>query len=377
MQVIVIGGGIGGLSAALALRQVGMQATVYERARQPREVGAGLGLWPNALRVLSTLGVGGAVRGLSVPDEQGTLYNWRGDVLARMWSAESLRRHGAMMTVVHRADLLGVLLDAVGRTSLRLGAECVGFRQSDMGVIARFANGDEVRGDLLIGADGLHSAVRAQLFGATPPRYAGYTAWRGVAEFDHGQVMAGESWGRGQRFGMMPLNRGRVYWFGTANTAEGEADSPAGRKADVRQRFAGWHAPIEALIEATDGADILRNDIYDRSPLRYWAAGRVALLGDAAHPMTPNLAQGACQAIEDAGVLAKCLSADKDVPAALHSYEAWRMARTRAITSESRLLGQVAQWRSPVACWLRDTLLRRAPARLRTRQLQWIVDYRI
>jgi 2-polyprenyl-6-methoxyphenol hydroxylase-like FAD-dependent oxidoreductase len=377
MQAIIIGGGIGGITAALALRRVGVRSMVYERAREVREVGAGLALWPNALRVMTSLGLGGAVRGLGVPDAEGAIRTWRGALLARMWPRQMRQRYGAMMTVVHRADLLAVLLDAMGRASLRLSAECVGFRQDADGVTVQFANGREARGDLLIGADGLYSAVRAQMFGAVRPTYAGYTAWRGMAEFDHDRVTPGESWGRGARFGMMPISRGRVYWFGTANMAGGAAEPLDGRKCDLLRRFADWHAPIEALIQATDEAAILRNDIYDRPALSQWSEGRVTLLGDAAHPMTPNLAQGACQAIEDAAVLAKCLSADSDVVSALHAYEAWRIGRTRAIALQARRVGAVGQWRNPLACWLRDAALHQAPASLRARQLAWIVDYRI
>ena len=176
---------------------------------------------------------------------------------------------------------------------------------------------------------------------------------------------------------MMPISRGRVYWFGTANAPASAGDPADGRKRDLLRRFSDWHAPIEALIEATDEADILRNDIYDRPPLPHWSEGRVTLLGDAAHPMTPNLAQGACQAIEDAAVLAKCLSADSDVAAALHAYEAWRAACAGRIVSMARLMGAVGQWRNPAACWLRDAALRLLPTPLRARQLEWIMDYRV
>jgi 2-polyprenyl-6-methoxyphenol hydroxylase-like FAD-dependent oxidoreductase len=187
--------------------------------------------------------------------------------------------------IVHRAALQRVLLDAVGPDCVHLGHACVAIDEDASGVTARFSNGTEARADVLIGADGLHSAVRAHLHGDEPPHYCGYTAWRGVTAFDHARLRVGESWGRGERFGQMPMRDGQVYWFATANVPAGLV-SADGEKAELLRRFRGWHDPIEALVTATPDAAILRND-YDRSPLRQWG-GDASLLGDAAHPMTPN-----------------------------------------------------------------------------------------
>jgi 2-polyprenyl-6-methoxyphenol hydroxylase-like FAD-dependent oxidoreductase len=244
----------------------------------------------------------------------------------------------------------------------------------------RFSDGREVCGAALIGADGIHSTVRAQLHGAREPRYAGYTAWRGVAPFAHPQLPIGvgiDTWGRGQRFGITHIGGGRVYWFATRNTAAGEEDAAGGRKAELLTRFHGWHEPIEAVIEATEGEAILRNDIYDRPPLRHWGTGRVTLLGDAAHPMTPNLGQGACQAIEDAVVLAACLRDGATIPEALRSYESRRIPRTTAVTRRSRLTGWYGQRERPLECWLRDTLMQRLPPGLQRRQLETMIQFSI
>jgi 2-polyprenyl-6-methoxyphenol hydroxylase-like FAD-dependent oxidoreductase len=371
MRAIIIGGEIGGLAAAVALRQVGIEAVVYERATELREVGAGLILWPNALRALEMLGLAEAVRAVSLAAGGSALLTKEGVRLLGGPTGAALERDfRTPAAAVHRAELLGVLLQALGEGVVHLGARCTGCRQEKEGVTALFDDGAAARGDLLVGADGLRSAVRAQMFGTGGLRYAGYTAWRGVAAFalDGGEWF--ESWGRGERFGAGPLTRGRAYWYATANTPEGSADAPMGRRRELLERFRGWHAPVAALVEATAEAGILRNDIYDRDPLPRWSAGAVTLLGDAAHPTTPNIGQGACQALEDAVVLARCLRESADLAAAFRAYEARRRARTRAITLFSRRIGRVAQWEHPVACLLRDRLMARTPAYVRRRQME-------
>jgi len=169
---------------------------------------------------------------------------------------------------------------------------------------------------------------------------------------------------------MAPVGGGRTYWWATANEPAGEIDPPVGRKADLEQRFAGWWEPVQALLAATPESEILRNDILDREPVDRWGVGRVTLLGDAAHPMTPNLGQGACQAIEDAVALAAALAGSSDIVAALRAYERARQPRTARITRLARRMGQVFQWEHPIACRLRDTALRLTPSTLTRRQAE-------
>jgi 2-polyprenyl-6-methoxyphenol hydroxylase-like FAD-dependent oxidoreductase len=365
LQAIIIGGGIGGLTAAIALRQVGVAAVVYERAPNLEEVGAGLSLWTNAMLALSTLGLAEAVRVAGGPVEQSQVRTWDGRVLAAMPVGQVSAKLGSKPVCIHRADLQRVLLEALGEGVVQLGLECTGFRQDEAGVIARFTNGKEAWADLLVGADGLHSAVRAHLLGHEKPRYAGYTCWRGTTLYDDPALSGGisfVSWGRGREFGALSIGRGRVYWFGTTNAPEGSPDPPIGRKQEVLETFRGWHSPIEALIEATAPDAILRNDVYDHKPVQGWGEGRVTLLGDAAHPMTPNLGQGACQAIEDAVVLARCLARETGVASALRKYERERRARTAFISRMSWRNGQMERWENPLACGVRNALVGLLPA---------------
>jgi 2-polyprenyl-6-methoxyphenol hydroxylase-like FAD-dependent oxidoreductase len=273
---------------------------------------------------------------------------------------------------MHRADLQGVLLDAFGRDRVRLGKACVSVAQDERGIAATFADGHVVRGDVLIGADGLHSVVRTTLHGDRPPRYSGYTAWRGVVSFDHAKLLPGESWGPARRFGEIPMSQGRVYWFATDNVPAG-GRAPAGEKAELLRLFTGWHAPIEALVDATGDRAILRNDIYDRPPLARWGDRRITLAGDAAHPMTPNLGQGACQAIEDAVALARCLTRTGDVVAALRAYETARLPRANAIVEASRRVGLIGQLQNRWAITARDAFVRLIGGRMQARAIAKII----
>lgn len=376
VHVLMIGGGIGGLTAAIALQQAGIRVSVYERAPALHEIGAGLSLWANAVRALDTLGLAAPLLARGVPEGSGAIRTARGETLVEAASHDLERRYGAKSVIVHRAELQALLRDALPADVLHLGAALHSFTESGQGVCATFADGSTACGDVLIGADGIHSAVRAQLWGAAKPRYAGYTAWRAVVPFPHAQLLPGETWGCGQRFGIAPMTDGRVYWFATQNAPEGQPDGAAGRKADVLTLFRAFHAPIPQLIAATHEALILRNDIYDRPPLKQWGRGRTTLLGDAAHAMTPNLGQGACQAIEDAVVLARCLHEHREPIVALRRYEARRIARTSMLTRQARQLGVVGQWENRVACRLRNALFKGMPSFVRMRQFDRMLGYR-
>jgi 2-polyprenyl-6-methoxyphenol hydroxylase-like FAD-dependent oxidoreductase len=252
-----------------------------------------------------------------------------------------------------------------------LGHACLGFAQGARGVQARFADG-ELDCDVLIGADGLHSAVRATLFGASEPRYAGYTSFRGVTYDRCGlpENFGGELWGRGRRFGGCAIDGGRFYWFATLNApADARHESAAAQKQDLLAQFAPFAAFVPALIASTPKQAILRTDIRDRPPLSRWVQGRVALLGDAAHAMTPNLGQGACQAIEDALLLARELARHEGIEQGLSAYEQARVARANAVVVAARRLGAIGQWQNPLACALRDGLFSLMPVSATKRQL--------
>jgi 2-polyprenyl-6-methoxyphenol hydroxylase-like FAD-dependent oxidoreductase len=374
--VIIIGAGIGGLAAALALKRVGIEARIFERVATLDEGGAGLTLWANAVKALRKLGLEElTTSAFNLAD--GHIYSWRGAQLTSFSAQQLQRRFGATNLAIHRADLQAALLTAVGPERLTLGNRCCAFEQDESGVTVRLADGQQVRGCALIGADGLHSMVRAQLFGEERLRYAGYTAWRGVTTPPAVEMRVGEYWGRGARFGLVPLTGGHYYWFATRNARAGEPEHRAGRKHEVLSYFAHWYASIPAIIEATPQDAILRNDIYDRPPRTHWTQGRVTLLGDAAHPMTPNLGQGACQALEDALVLAHCLEQTANINVALQLYQARRIPRTTRIVNHSWTLGRIGQWQNPLACKLRDRTLKWLPSSLQIASFEDAVGHEV
>lgn len=321
------------------------------------------------------LGLSHTIEAVSTPYETAGLRSWNGTILSTPDVEHLQRTLGVVCIVMHRAELHQALLSAIDADRVHFGACCTGFTQDESGVSVEFANGRRARGDVLIGADGLHSVIRAAIHGSKPPSYAGYTAWRAVVPFDTRQVLASESWGFGARFGQVPMSGNRVYWFATQNVAEGERLSS--EKARLRDLFRGWHAPVEALIEAADESAILRNDIYDRPALANWGSGRATLLGDAAHPMTPNLGQGACQALEDAVVLARCLQETSDVARGLRSYESRRVRRANALVEQSRQVGRIGQVENRVAVWMRNALLRCVTPRMQAKQLGRVIGYRL
>ena len=376
MKAIVVGAGIGGLTAAIALRQRGIEVEVYERSAVLSDVGAGISLWANALKALHQLGLKAPLDALSFTSDEGALRTAAGAVLTSTSAREFTARFGMPVTVFHRAELLDVLRDGARGIPIHLDRECREVAQDGERASVTFAGGRQAHADVVVGADGLRSAMRACLAIPGDVRYAGYTAWRGVAPFRTAGLIAGETVGCGQRFGLVPIAGDRVYWYATDNVGEGGRDEPERAKARLIEMFSHWHVPIPALIEATAAAAILRNDIYDRDPVERWSQGRVTLLGDAAHPMTPNLGQGGCQAIEDALVLARCLTLKGErVEEALRRYEAMRIPRTRFIVYASRRIGRAFQIESPILCRLRDFAMRMTPAAMSYRSLAAVAGY--
>jgi 2-polyprenyl-6-methoxyphenol hydroxylase-like FAD-dependent oxidoreductase len=383
VRVLIVGAGIGGLSAAIALQRRGIEAVLVERTTELKEIGAGIAIAANAMKALDSLGLADAVRHIGAEPQFYEIRSWRGEVLSRVSVSEQREKLGAASVALHRADLQAALLQGLAEAGgkVHFGKECVGLEQTEGYVRASFASGPEERGDLLVGADGLNSTIREHLLGDEPPRYAGYTAWRAVVTPQRELVPQGavESWGRGKRFLFARIGRGRVYWAAAKNAPQGADRRSAGsRKEFLLGTFRGWHEPIEELIRVTDERAILHTDIYDRDPLKErWGEGRISLLGDAAHPMTPDLGQGACQAIEDAVVLAKRLSEESDPASALRDYESQLTRRVAVIVQRSRRLGKMAQLETPLLCQLRDVLLKRTPDRVLQRQAEEILAYEI
>ncbi|GAA0416224.1 FAD-dependent monooxygenase [Streptomyces luteireticuli] len=358
-SAIVVGGGIGGLAAGVALARSGWQVEVLERAAAFGEVGSGLSLWPNGVRALDALGVGDRVREQALMETRAGIRNTSGRWLSRTDTRELAGRFGPLV-MIHRARLVDILRTALPAGALRTGAEVTGIGLHGRRIEVEHGRGVS-RADLLVAADGINSTVRRSLWPQAPtPRYAGYTTWRTVVDTGRRLSAGGETWGRGERVGIAPLADGRTYLFCVANAPEGQR-SPGGELAEMRRRFGHWHDPIPRLLAAAEEEAVMRHDIHELPPLAGFVTGRAALLGDAAHAMTPNLGQGANQAVEDAVTLAALLDAYPDVESALAAYDRHRRPRTQLIARRSHWIGVAAQCRPAPAAALRDLMLRLTP----------------
>ncbi len=373
LSVGVIGAGIGGVAAAVALHRAGIQATVYERAAELREAGSGLMLWPNGARVLKHLRLLDQAAALSGSSDRFLVRGSSGKILMDI----GLGRFDVPAICTRRSDLLGVLLSALPPDAIRTSHEFDRFEESRNAVRIHFAGGISAEHDIVIGADGIRSRVRSQHFEGAAPVYRGYTIWRGLGRLPESAASGAntETWGRGNRFGILHTGGDRFTWYATANTEPGHVDSAEGRQRELLRTFAGWHDPVERLIESTPESAILKHGAYDLPPLKQWAGGRIALLGDAAHALTPNLGQGGCMALEDAMVLAKSFGQEVDPVQALRRYESLRRGRTGHVQQRSWLMGYIGQWENSLMSTGRDMVTNLLPPALFERNLRRLYSY--
>lgn len=346
MRVGIIGAGVGGLAAAVGLQCHGVEAHVFEQAASLEPVGSGLSIFGNGRTALHAIGLGKRFDAIA-GDGMGELSSGQRRPDGR-WLAVAPAAASAQVRVVHRAALHTLLVSALAPGTLHLGEAVAA---------------DELDFDVVVGADGLRSRTRELWADAPAIRYSGYSAWRGVTDTPFAVDAASETWGDGLRFGIAPLADGRVYWFGVATMPESRPRS--GELRRVQQLFGGWHDPIAGLLAATDPATVIRHPIADlATPLRSYVRGRTVLLGDAAHAMTPDLGQGANQALEDAATLSILLGAARtpnEVDTALAGYDDLRLPRTQLMARRARLMGRVAQSSGWLRTNLRDALMRAAP----------------
>lgn len=368
-SAVVVGGGIGGVAAAVALHQRGWRVEVLERAAMFGEIGAGLSLWPNALQALDALGLADRVVAAGAIETGGGARDRAGRWLSRADNAGIAIRHGWPLVMVHRAELLRTLVEALPPQSLLPGTAMRTVRTDGAGAVVEHRHGT-TRVDLVVGADGLRSDLRRQLWPeAAPPRHAGYTAWRMVTEPLAAPPTEGALfWGRGERIGFAALPGDRCYCFAATRRVQPDVEA-------FRRRFRDWPAPVPDLLAAVPDGRVLRHDVYRLPPLSTYVRGRVALVGDAAHAMDPMLGQGACQALEDAVTLAACVDDGVPIDRALARYDRLRRPRTQRIVRRSTRLGAMALWSWAPAVLVRDLAARLVPTSVVLRSMAPILDW--
>ena len=366
-QILVIGGGISGLATAVALQRRGHEGAVIEE-RTDTSSGAGISIWPNALAALDEIGVGDAVREAGGRVTAGAL-RWRDGTWLRHPAPRRLvKALGEPLVVIRRSALTKVMADALADGTVHTGLSARELATTTDGVRLALSDSTMREAAAVIGADGTRSIVARHLNGALAHRYAGYTAWRGVASHAIDPDIAGEVLGPGIEFGHVPLGSDLTYWFATERAPAGHVASQ-GELDYLKARFASWADPIPAVLAATDPDDVLRNDLYDRDQARQWSRGPVLVVGDAAHPMRPHLGQGGCQGLEDAALLARFVDGADDLAAAFARFAAFRRPRVRSLVRESKLIGQIVNLRPALLSGLAGRATVLVPEALMTRHL--------
>jgi 2-polyprenyl-6-methoxyphenol hydroxylase-like FAD-dependent oxidoreductase len=378
LHVVIVGAGIAGLAAAKGLHLIGCDVDIYEQAPTLEPIGAGISLSENALNALGALDLREPVVAKAQPIHRVELLDQAGKLLhaARFRSDNTV---DLQMVALHRGDLQQALLSGLPGLSIRTGMECVGAQRTGNRVHLAFANGEHIEADLVLACDGVHSSIRRAVFPEARERFAHYACWRAVAQgaalpFDRECLT--ETWGPGRRFGLAALPEDRIYWFACCGAEQ--MNDPNLSKIEfgsLQALFADFHDPIPELLSRTPPEALIWTDIVDLVPLPSFVRGRVVLLGDAAHAVTPDLGQGAGLAIEDAAVISAQIR-HHDLEAGLREYDARRVHRAHRVAAASRRYASVAQWRNPVLVGLRNRAVSSIPKRLLDSQLSWILDYR-
>jgi 2-polyprenyl-6-methoxyphenol hydroxylase-like FAD-dependent oxidoreductase len=374
----IVGGGIGGLTAAITLQRKGFEVVVYEHAKEWSPLGAGIVLAGNAMKAFAAIGLEDHICEVGKEMKQFVIMDQSGRRISVTDGEKVSQSYGLVNTLtMHRADLHNALYGVLHPRTVELGKACIDFRQDAEGVRLFFADGTSVESDYVIAADGINSVFRKKLLPTSKLRYSGYTCWRSVTSnvpegFDGS--FASESWGAGLRFGIVPLSGNRVYWFATANAKVRDRQMSDYDTDDLAGMFKKFHSPVGELILRTRSEDLLHHDIIDFKPIKQFVFGRVVLLGDAAHATTPNLGQGACMAIEDGVVLGNCLASSMSPMHAFQRFQEMRIGRTTQIVNASYVLGKMVQTENRLLARLRNTAMRLTPDRVSQKSVEFLYN---
>lgn len=341
LKAIIIGSGMAGLAAGIAMRQAGYEVEIYEKTSKLRPAGAGISLWSNGIKILNKLGLGKEVAAIGGEMNRMEYRNHEGEILNHVNLMPLVERVGQRPYPVSRTDLQQMMLTAFGEADVRMGMRCVEVKQDADSATAIFEDGTTATGDLVVGADGIHSVVREYLNGGkVEPRYAGYVNWNGIVEASP-DLSESDVWviyvGEGKRASMMPIGGNRFYFFFGCPKPKGTQVEPKNIRAELQETFTDWAQPVQNLIEKLDPEEVNRLEISDIDPLPHLVNGRIALVGDSAHATTPTLGQGGCQAMEDAEVLCRYLvTTNISIEDALKRYEIERKERVAQLVLKAR-----------------------------------------
>jgi 2-polyprenyl-6-methoxyphenol hydroxylase-like FAD-dependent oxidoreductase len=360
---VIVGGGVGGLTSALALQRAGVEVEVHEKFSHLQGRATGFTLWSYAVKQLMDLGLDDAER-IGGPIEVTEVRNQSGKLIEEMPVGDVSRKLGAPSCDARRADLQRALMGLLGDGAVQMGSECVGVETDGDSATAVLADGSRSTGDIVIGADGIHSTVRSFVAGSAKLSYTGHAGWNGVIDgFSHELLKPNrhvEIWARGSKGGIGDVGAGQVRWYVDRKQDAGHTDGPID-KDEILRHVDGWYELMGAAVQAADPAEIVMNEIWDLPPIETWTRGRVVLLGDSAHATAPWASMGACMTIDDAITLAGRLASEPSVDDALAAYQHDRKQRDEKLVAHSRKMGSMAMLHSPLVAWLRDEAMEHTP----------------
>ncbi|MEE9362462.1 MAG: FAD-dependent monooxygenase [Cellulophaga sp.] len=370
MTIDIIGGGIGGLTTAIALKQKGFTVKVYEQASEIKTVGAGIILANNAMQVYQKLGLKNTIeqKGNAISSINITQSNLK--PLSKVDLAYFEKKHKVKNIAIHRGELQKILFEKLQEDVL-LNHELRSVQNTKNGVLLHFKNGFSTKSDILLGADGINSVVRENIFPNTHLRNTNQICWRGVTTYNLPEKYKhelNEAWGQGDRFGFVQIEKNKVYWFALKSIKTNKKEY---HKDKLEEYFKEYHPEIKNILQATQKKNIHTAEICDLQPIHTWHKDTICLLGDAAHATTPNMGQGACQAIEDAYVLAECF-AKYNPKEAFESFQELRISKTHKIVKMSWKLGKIAHLKNPILITIRNQILKLTPAYIQKKQSEKI-----
>lgn len=373
-KILILGGGIAGLTTAIALQRKNIDFTVYEAVPEIKAIGSGISLAGNAMKVLEQLQVAEQVKARGHLITSMIIQDEKGNYISALDTRKFTREYGMYNVAIHRGALHEVLLGEIPPGRIQTGKKAIGFNEKENSVELKFDDGTKAEGAAVIVADGIHSTIRKQLLPNSTPRYAGYTCWRGIVENTWGiEDQAVEAWGTTGRIGYVPIGDNKVYWFACKNAPyQDERMKQLSREA-LKKNFENFAHPVPQIIEQTPVENIIWNDIVDLKPIYRFSFNRLLLIGDAAHATTPNLGQGACLGIEDALAIGELLEHHENPVKAFELFEQTRLKRAHFIVNTSHRVGKLAQVENRFLVRLRNALFRLLPESINERQLKQVL----